>query len=176
MQNLGEQLLEEAVLTVLDKEVDAALKKTRMTTQETLETFDLEKVGVRLPDGTKVASVVGTNPPPKPEVTDEDAFVEWVVAHAPDEVVTRTVIVTEVRPAYRTQLLEQMAERKAPEVVTPDGEIHEVPGVTMKEGTRTHSMRFEGGDAGRALVAQAWATGQLRHLPRLRALTTGGDQ
>ncbi|GAA2732103.1 hypothetical protein [Streptomyces nogalater] len=174
MQNFKQQILEEAVLTVLSAQVADTLKKHRVGTQTTLEDFDLEKVAVRLPNGIKVASISAVNPDPKPEVDDEDAFTEFVAEHAPDEVITRTVIVTEVRPAYREQLLQAMAKRGAAEVVSSDGgEILEVPGVVMKEGTRTHSVRFEGGDAGRKAVAAAWAAGELRHLTGLRALTAG---
>jgi hypothetical protein len=175
VQNIAEQALTEAVLAALEKKVGSALKTHRTSMQDALEGFDIEKLGVRLPDGTKVASIVGVNPDPTPVVADEDALIEWVSQHAPDEIVTRTVVVTEIRPAYRTALFDEMTKRKAPETVTGDGEIVEVPGIKMRESTRSHQVRFEDGDTGRDLVAAAWAAGDLSHLTELRALTGGGQ-
>lgn len=168
--------LEEAVLNVLEKRVADALKAQRTKVQKALEEADTERQAVRLPDGEKVAAISLVDPDPKADVDDEDAFVEWVAKHHPDEVVSRNIIVTEVRPAFRKTLLDAMNKRKAAEVVTEGGEIVEVPGIKLREGTRTHSIRFEGGDAGRDLVAQAWAAGEYRHLAGLAELTTGGDQ
>jgi hypothetical protein len=167
--------LEEVVLTTLHGKIGDALKKHRGAMQEQLEDADVDALGVRLPNGTKVAKIVTTDPDPKPDVIDEDALIEFVATHAPDEVVTRTVIVTEIRPAYRAALVDQMTKRKAAEVVLPDGEIVDVPGVRMKASTRTHSVRFEDGDAGKDLVAAAWSAGVFTNLAGLTALTTGND-
>jgi hypothetical protein len=165
--------LEEAVLNVLEKRVADALKTQRVKVQKALEEADTERQGVRLPNGEKVAAISLVDPDPKADVDDEDAFIEWVAKHHPAEVVTRTVIVTEVRPAFRKTLLDAMSQRKAAEVVTEGGEIVEVPGIKLRESTRTHSVRFEGGDAGRKAVNAAWTAGELRHLIGLRALTAG---
>jgi hypothetical protein len=172
-KNMKTHALEEVVLTALAGQISDVLKFHRGDMQEQLEDADVDALGVRLPDGTKVAKIIATDPDPKPDVIDEDALIEWVAEHAPDEVVTRTVIVSEIRPAYRNTLLDQMTKRKAAEIVLPDGEIVDVPGVRMKAATRTHSVRFEGGDAGRALVAAAWNSGALTGLTGLAALTTG---
>jgi hypothetical protein len=176
VSNLKALALEEAVLNIVQKRVADALKTHREKVQEVIEDTDTERQGVRLPDGTKVASISAVNPDPKPTVDDEDAFVAWVAKHHPDEVTTRRVLVTEVRPAFMKTLLETMTERKAAEAVTAGGEIVEVPGVTMKEGTRTHTLRFEDGDAGRAAVVAALSAGQFRHLDGIRELTAGGAE
>lgn len=174
--NLREQALEEAVVTALHKKIGDTLSGLRTGMQDTLETLDVEKLGVRLPDGQKVASIVGTNPDPKPDITDQDKFLDWVAKHAPGELVERQVTIREVRPAYLTALFAEMTKAKATEAVVEGGEVVTVDGVTMKEGTRTHSVRFEGGDEGRDAIAAAWFAGDLKHLTGLRALTAGGEQ
>ncbi|RPE39816.1 hypothetical protein EDD90_2834 [Streptomyces sp. Ag109_O5-1] len=176
MTNLKTRALEEAVLNVLEKKVGDALTAARAATQAALEDSDVERQGVRLPDGTKVAAISVVNPDAKPDVSDKDKLVAWVAEHAPGEIVEETITVRRVRPAYLTALVKTMTERQAAEVVLESGEIVTVPGVTMKEGTRTHSLRFEGGDAGRALVAAAWASDQLRHLTALGELVAGGAE
>lgn len=167
--------LEETVLTALSGQITDALKTYRRDMQSMLEDADVDTQAVRLPDGTKVAKIVVTDPDPKPEVVDEDELIAFVAEHAPGEIKTRTVIVTEIEPGYRNALIDQMTKRKAAEIVLPDGEIVDVPGVRMKTPTRTHSVRFEDGDAGRALVAAAWNSGALRNLVGLAELTTGTD-
>ncbi|MFI5814903.1 hypothetical protein ACIA7S_28590 [Streptomyces sp. NPDC051643] len=174
--NFIEHALEEAVLTTLEKNVGDTLKTHRTAMQDALETLGIEKLAVRLPDGTKVASIVGTNPDPKPVVSDEKQFLRWVEEHAPDEIVEETVTVRRVRPAYLTALTAEMTKRKTAEVVFENGVIVEVDGVIMKEGTRSHSVRFEDGDVSRAAVAAALASGELSHLAALRAFTTGGEE
>ncbi|MHB9861901.1 hypothetical protein [Streptomyces sp. YIM S03343] len=173
--NLAQQALEEAVGTLLKDKVADYVKGLRTTMQETLESTDIEKLGIRLPGGRKVASVVATNPDPKPEITDEEQFLDWVAEHAPGELVERQVTIREVRPAYLTALFAEMTKAKAAEAVTSGGEIVPVNGIRMKEGTRTHSVRFEGDEA-KTAVAAAWAAGELRHLVGLRELTGGGAQ
>jgi hypothetical protein len=174
-KNMKAHALEEVVLTTLHGQIGDVIKTHRSTMQEHLEDADVESLAVRLPDGTKVAKIVATDPDPKPDVVDEDALIAFVAEHAPDEVVTRTVIVNEIRPAYRNQLIDQMTKRKAAEIVLDGGEIVDVPGVRMKAATRTHSVRFEGGDVGKALVAAAWSSGAFTNLAGLAALTTGSD-
>ncbi|MFE5037109.1 hypothetical protein [Streptomyces sp. NPDC056683] len=168
--------LEEAVLNVLEKKVSDALKAQRTKVQKALEEADTERQAVRLPSGEKVAAISLVDPDAKADVDDEDAFVEWVAQHHPSEIVTRTVIVTEVTPAFRKTLLDAMNQRKAAEVVTEAGEIVEVPGIKLRAGTRTHSIRFEGGDAGRDQVAAAWVAKQFSHLTGLGELTAGGAE
>jgi hypothetical protein len=167
--------LEQVVLTTLHAKIGDVLKKHRITMQELLEDADVDAQAVRLPNGAKVAKIVLTDPDPKPEVVDEDALIAFVAEHAPDEIVTRMVPVTEIRPAYRTALLDEMAKRKAAEAVVGEGEIVDVPGVRMKTSTRSHSVRFEDGDASKALVATAWTSGAFINLAGLAALTTGTD-
>lgn len=170
--------LEETVLNTLEKKVGDALKGHRTTLQEALDALDFEKVtlAVRLPDGTKVASIVGINPDPKPVISDEKKFLDWVAEHAPDEVVEETITIRKVRPAYLTALTTEMTKRQAAEALLEGGVLAEVDGITMKEGTRTHSVRFEDGDVSREAVAAALASGQLAHLTSLRALVAGGEQ
>lgn len=173
--SLRDKALEEAAITVLDGRIGDHLKKLREEMTEALVDADIDKQGVRLPDGTKVASISVTDPEPVPEFTDEEKFVDWVAQHAPGEVTERTVTIREVRPAYRTALVTEMTKRRAAETLAEGGEIIEIPGVKMKERARSHSLRFEGGDEGRAAIEAAHAAGLLKHLAGLRMLTGGAE-
>ncbi|MFD0035923.1 hypothetical protein ACFVJK_48935 [Streptomyces sp. NPDC127172] len=174
--NFTQHALEEAVLTALDKTVGEALKGHRATMQETLEALDVDKLGVRLPDGTRVASIILTDPDSKPVISDEKKFLDWVAKHAPDEVVEETITVRKVRPAYLTALTTEMTKFQAAQAVLEGGVIVDVDGITMKEATRTHSVRWKDGDTSRDAVAAAWTSGQLAHFTGLRALIAGGEQ
>lgn len=174
--SLNELALTEAVITALGKKVGDKLKGIRTKMQETLEETDIEKLGIRLPDGTRVASISATNPEPTPTITDETAFLDWVAEHSPDNYVERTVTVREVRPAYLTAITAEMTKRKAAEIVGEGGEIVEVPGILLKERTRSHTVRWEDGELSTAAVEAAWASGDLNHLEGLRALTPGGGE
>jgi hypothetical protein len=173
---LRDQALEQAFLNALEKKVGDTLKGVRANIQKALEETDVEKIGVRLPDGTRVASIIGTNPDPKPVISDEEKFLDWVAKHAPSEVVEETITVRKVRPAYLTALTAEMTKFQAAQAVLEGGVIVDVEGVTMKEGTRTHSLRWEDGDVSREAVAAAYASGQLAHLTSLPALVAGGEQ
>lgn len=169
--NLRDHVLEETVLTLLAKKIGDALKGHRAITQTALEEEDIDRQGVRLPNGTKVATITVTDPAPTPAVTDYTALMKFVTEHAPGEIVEHTV--REIRPAYLTALMEQMTDRSAAEVVTEAGEIVEVPGVEIKTATRTHSVRFTNGDASQDAVTAALAAGELSHLSGVRALMPG---
>ncbi|MEE1774489.1 hypothetical protein PUR34_41540 [Streptomyces sp. JV185] len=160
MQQLA---LEEAALKTLADTVMDRLKVVKAEMQEALTTGGVGRVDATLPDGTKVATISRTDPKPAAVVTDPDAFLAWARKHSPANVTTR--LVTEVRPAYTTALLAEMTAAGTAEVSDREtGVVFEVPGVEIR-ATRstTHSVRPT--KNGPDLIAEAWRTGALAHLP-----------
>ncbi|MFE2930662.1 hypothetical protein [Streptomyces sp. NPDC059278] len=160
MQQLA---LEEAALKTLADTVLDRLKAVKTEMQEALNSGGVGRVDATLPDGTKVATISRTDPKPAATVTDPDAFLAWVRANSPHNVTTR--LVTEVRPAYQTALLAEMTAAGTAEVSDREtGVVEAVPGVEIR-ATRstTHSVRPT--DSGRSLIAEAWRSGALAHLP-----------
>jgi hypothetical protein len=153
----------EAVLKTLLDAVKAEYEEARADVQFALdqarETVGATQVNAELPDGTVVAKVSLTDPKPAAQVTDEKAFTDWVVANYPTEKATR--IVTEVRDAFRTQLLAEATAAGVPVWADREtGEVHTVPGVEIRATrARTHSVRFA--KDGRDQVAAAWREGRL---------------
>lgn len=146
----------EGVRTEFQYELDAAYEQGGVT-----------RVDATLPDGKVVAKVGLIDPKPEAKVTDEAAFLAWVVATYPTEKTTR--LVTEVQPAFRTKLLGEATGAGVP-VDASTGEA--IPGVEIRATrSRTHSVRFE--KTGRDDVAAAWAAGLLGDVAP-RALT-GAD-
>ncbi|MEU3219992.1 hypothetical protein [Streptomyces sp. NPDC006971] len=175
MQQLA---LEEAALKTLADTIMDRLKVVKAEMQEALTTGGVGRVDANLPDGTKVATISRTDSKPAAVVVDPDAFLAWVRANSPHNVVSR--LVTEVRPAYTTALLAEMTAAGTAEVSDREtGVVAEVPGVEIR-ATRstTHSVRPT--KTGRDQIAEAWRTGALSHLslPQIAGGTTpktGGE-
>lgn len=160
--DIAQLALEEAALKTVADAINDRLKEVKNAMQEQLVANGISKVTATLPDGTKVATISRSDAKPAAVVIDDDAFRDFVRSVAPGELTTR--LVTEVRPAYRTNLLAQMTAAGVPRVIdTETGEVHDVPGVEVK-ATRalTHSVRPSTG--GKDAIAEAWRTGQLAHL------------
>ena len=164
--DIAQLALEEAALKALADTVNDRLKEVKNAMQEQLTANGISKVTASLPDGTKVATISRSDAKPAAVVVDDDAFLTFVRAVAPGEVSTR--LVTEVRPAYRTNILAQMTAAGVARIVDTDtGELHDVPGVEVR-ATRalTHSVRPSTG--GKEAIAEAWRNGQLNHLNLLQ--------
>lgn len=161
--SLRDLALEEATLKALADLVKDRLAAVRTELQTGLDTAEKEagtrQIAAKLPDGTTVATLSLTDPNPEAKVTDSDAFKAWVMATFPSEIERR--FVTEVREAFTTKLLAEMTAAGVPRVVDKDtGELHDVPGVTVKATrSRNHSLRFK--PTGRADIAAAWQAGAL---------------
>lgn len=170
--SLPEQALREAALTAIHKTMGDNLTVFRNDMQKNLEATGAERLAVRLPDGTRVASITVSNPTPKPAITDEAAFIRFVEEIAPDEVVTVKV----VRPAYLKKLLDEMEKRGEAEIVDPvHGDITEVEGVEMQTArAASHSVTFE--KTGRDALVAAATAGHLDHIEGLPQLTSGSTQ
>ena len=164
--DLAQLALEEAALKALADTVNDRLKEVKNAMQEQLVDNGISKVTASLPDGTKVATISRSDAKPAAVVVDNEKFLAFVRDIAPDEISTR--LVTEVRPAYRTNVLAQMTAAGVARIVDVEtGELHDVPGVEIK-ATRalTHSVRTATG--GKEAIAEAWRTGALAHLNLLQ--------
>lgn len=161
--NLQEMALEEASLKALADTVMDRLKVVKAEMQDALTAGGIGQVDASLPDGTKVATVSRTTSKATVAITDPDAFLAWVRNNSPQNIVSR--LVTEVRPAYATALLAEMTASGAAEVADQEtGVVAEVPGVEFRPAVSTsHSVRPT--KNGRELIAEAWRTGVLAHLP-----------
>ncbi|WP_432051213.1 hypothetical protein [Streptomyces xiamenensis] len=169
MTDLPELALEEAALKALADLVGERLKEVKELMQQQLVDSGATRVDATLADGVKVATISRRSPTPAAVVTDEAALLAWVREYARGEVSTR--VVTEVRPAYRKRLLDEITAAGTPRVCDADtGELHDVPGVEVR-ATRsaTHSVRLAAG--GPEAIAAAWRSGALGHLgmPQLSA-------
>lgn len=168
--------LEEAALKSLADNVAGQLKAVKDKMQGALTAGGIGQVDATLPDGTKVATVSRTTSKATAAITDSDAFLAWVHANSPHNVVTR--LVTEVQPAYATALLAKVAAAGAAEVVDEEtGLVTEVSGVEFRPAvSMSHSVRPT--KNGRELIAEAWRTGALAHLslPQIAAAAPAPDQ
>lgn len=163
--SLRDLALEEAALKAVADLVKDRLTAVRSELQSGLDAAERES-GTRqivavLPDGkTQIATLSLTDPNPEARVTDADAFRAWVMQEFPGEIERR--FVTEVRGAFAEKMLAEMTAAGTPRVVNKEtGELHEVPGVTVKATrARNHSLRFK--PAGRDAIAAAWHSGALK--------------
>ncbi|MFI0897715.1 hypothetical protein [Streptomyces sp. NPDC020983] len=166
---VAEAITTEAVLKTLLDEIDAQYKAARAAVQQALDTQQQETGGTKFDatipgvDGpVKVGTVSLSSGSAAAQVTDADAFTEWVRKAYPTEV--KPKLSFEIQPAWRTDLLARATAAGAA-VDTATGEA--IPGVEMRAArARTHSVRF--GKDGRAAVGEAWRAGLLgRVLPAL---------
>lgn len=163
--NLRDLTLQAAVLKVLADKVAARLAAVKAAAeQEFAETGSTQAVP-QLPDGTKVATVSYAGGDAKSaSVTDERAFLAWVLEHYPDE------ITAVVRDGARKKLLDGCKQAGRP-LDPATGEI--IPGVTVKDSRPYVSIRFKPGGAD--AVADAWLAGDLQGIAvvRPRAVEAG---
>lgn len=113
---------------------------------------DLKSIVVKLPDGSKVATVSLTEGRTTWQVTDEPAFLAWVTDNFPSEVET----VTRVRPAF-VPAMQKMYTVEGDVVVGPSGLVAE--GVTVTAGAPFTSVRYT--PEGRTAISDAWQAGRL---------------
>lgn len=169
---LKETAARTAVLSTLADLIGAELKTAKAQLQTELKAAKQEtgtqKVGVFLPDGRDVGTASLVQPKAAAVVTDEEAFLKWVMAVRPDEVVRR--FVTEVRPAWQTLVLKELTAAGVSQWCDKEtGEVHDVPGVQIQG--RAAYTRLTVPDEGTAAIAEAWRDGLLTEVtvPQLTA-------
>lgn len=178
--NLRELALQEATLKALADLVKDRLAEVRSQMQSGLDAAEKDsgtrQIAASLPDGTAVATLSLTDPKPEARVIDEAVFKAWVIDHYPSEIERR--FITEVRAAFADKLLAEMTAAGTPRIVDKEtGELHEVPGVSVKATrARNHSLRFK--PEGRQAIAEAWWSGAVE-VPGVTSpaqLPAGGEQ
>jgi hypothetical protein len=87
-----------------------------------------DRIGVADDDGTDLGTVTYSSGNRTPKVTNEAAFVAWVAANRPDEVIETTR--RTVRPAFVSLVLKWTKDNGV--AVTPEGEP--IPGIELHAG------------------------------------------
>ena len=164
--NLRNAALRAAVLKALADEIAASQLVAKADAKYGFEETGANQAPAVLPDGTKVATVSLAGGGQSATVTDEGAFLAWVMKAHPGE----AQIV--VRPSYRKKLLDA-AKASGHPVDPATGEV--IPGITFADSTPYVSVRFVTGGAD--AVADAWQAGDLRDIevvrPRAISAPTG---
>lgn len=143
-----------AVADALKAEAEADRHELFAALVELYKESGAKSLDVRLPDGTKVATISLAIEQSKPVVTDHGALLAWALENRPEwcrEIPART----DVAEAAVFESVEFTPDGQA---VTSDGEI--VPGVAVTPGgsPRNFSVRFE--THGRSAIAAAWSDGR----------------
>lgn len=171
--------LEEAVLGVVlkkmrerAKDVQKRYDSVKKELQRELETEEVDKQPVKLPDGTRIGAISKVEEAIGAVVTDEAALRDWVREHSKDNVTSR--LVTEIRPAYLSLILKEMTKRGSAQILVPEtGELLDVPGIdfqTVRSAYHTYKPAEDAAD----VIAQAWRDGHLSSFD-LPELPTGED-
>ena len=163
-----------AILDTLAKHITDQLKAAKAELETGLRTAKAEtgtqQIAVDLA-GTDIGKATLVQPKAAASVVDETALIAWVREVAPSEITNR--IVTEVRPAWRKNLLDTLTAAGVIEWADPEtGVIHEVPGVELVG--RAAYTRLTVPAEGKAAIADAWRSGQLTAVV-LPELTAGGE-
>lgn len=171
--NLKDENASFALLKAVGDAIQGHIAETRVDHLATLlEHYDEDgspKFTVRLPDGTKVATIILPEAKESFEVQNEVAFLEWVWENRPD-LVEEVHVPPQVAMDYeqvsvtgRAQLLKGLSA--GPDGIAFDSQTGlVVEGVAYKPAGRptSFSVRYE--TEGRERVIDAWRTGELQHL------------
>lgn len=149
-----EAALRLAALKALKDRVDDAYTSARKAALAAMDPGD--RKSAVLDDGTDIGTVSVTKPKLRAAVVDERAFLAWVKAEAPGE------IVESVRETYRRHILGRV-ERYGNVVDTETGEIL-ADGVELRPSEPYATCRQS--DAQAAAVAAAYAAGGLEAILR----------
>jgi hypothetical protein len=160
MSDLKSGMLGAAVRKLLVEKISEADRDARGETLEQLlaahNAMGVKTLDVMLPDGSKVARA--TLPQPKAGVTvDDKAFMEWVAAEHPTE------IVEAVREPFRRVVLKRLEIVGDDVIDKQSGEV--VPWASVRpaaEKPSNFTVTFVG--EGRAEVEQAWLDGRINLL------------
>lgn len=137
---MGDLALRLAVLKVLADRVKTGERVVRADVAD--QWVPGTRIPAVLPGNRTVGTVTLTEGREQAKVTDPAAFLEWVRANHPDE------IVESVRSSFEKQLLER---------VRKDGEL--VPGVSVVYGEPYPTVRLNG--YAQQAITEAWQSGEL---------------
>lgn len=154
-----------ALLDLVKGEYETARSGVRDGLKTTLREFGGRSVDVELPDGTVVATITLARPKPGIDV-DAAAFLEWVKAEYPGEVVTA------VRESFRRSIIGRLDIADGIVVDTKTGEKVEWAKVRPAGEPQTISLRYATG--GRPAIATAYRRGELS--PGVLGELAGGER
>jgi hypothetical protein len=165
---LPDTVLEEALYAALGTAIKQRRDVVTVDRKQHMAAIHATSLDIKLPDGTKLASVSAPGSTDVAKVTNQGLFVRWVAEHFPAE------IMQAVRPAWEKKFLGGLREGETgAEWADDTGEIHEVPGVEFETVEGRSSLRFISG--GHELLAAAYRAGLLDHLnlPPILAIGPG---
>ena len=110
-----------------------------------------------LPNETRIGSVTLATGRRSVDITDPDAFMEWVLLTHPDEI--QQIQVTQVHPDFTARMV---AFARATGSTADPATGEEVPGLRVRDGDPYAVTKLEHDAA--ELVAQAWKDGVLADL------------
>lgn len=110
-----------------------------------------------LPNGTKIGTVTLAKGKRNVDITDQDAFMEWVLETHPDAI--QQVQVTQVDPDFTNRMI---SFARATGSTTDPATGEEVPGLRVRDGDPYPMTKLE--DDAAELVAEAWQSGELAEL------------
>jgi hypothetical protein len=148
--NLRELALRLAAITVVADAAKEAKDRLRdeFATQLNAVGADAAKAAL---EGTEVAKVSLVSPKASANIMNENAFVKFVEAERPDE------IVKTVRDSYKKAFLENVVNNNGEAIYTPTGEV--LSFITFKPRESYVSTRFSTG--GREVIASAFRSGAI---------------
>ncbi|MER5706026.1 hypothetical protein [Streptomyces sp. NPDC002122] len=154
--SLKDQATRVAILDTLAKTIANELKTAKTELETGLRAAKAETgtqtIAVDL-NGTDIGKATLVQPKAEADITDPVKLLTWVREVAPTEITTR--LVTEIRPAWLTQLKKQVEAVGRPEWADPEtGVIHDVPGIKLVG--RTAHTRLTIPDEGKQAIATAW--------------------
>lgn len=168
--SLKEATLAAAIGKLLKEKIDEADKAGRADTLKQLiaakDALGVKTVDITLPDGTKIGRA--TLPTPSPGVdVDHDAFLKWVRAEHPTEVVDA------VRESFRKSVMARLKVVGGDVVDKTTGEAVDWASVRDAAAEPTSfTVTFEGD--GRMAIEEAWRSGLLDPLEHLTRALPGG--
>ena len=144
-----------ALLKVLSGRVGTAKKTADQDITGGWEVSD--RNAAVLPNGTKIGTVTLAKGKRSVDITDQDAFMEWVLEAHPDAI--QQIQVTQVDPDFTARMV---AFARATGSTADPATGEEVPGLRVRDGDPYPMTKLE--DDAADLVAEAWQNGELTEL------------
>ncbi|HWB34959.1 MAG TPA: hypothetical protein VHA75_02940 [Rugosimonospora sp.] len=150
-----ETALTVALLKVLSTRIGAAKKAADKDITGGWEVSD--RNAAVLPNKAKIGTVTLAKGKRSVDITDQNAFMEWVLENHPDAI--QQVQVTQVDPDFTARMV---AFARATGSTADPATGEEVPGLRVRDGDPYPMTKLE--DNAAELVAEAWQSGELSEL------------
>lgn len=171
--NIKEAALRRAVLAAISDALKAESERDKQLVFEAMtglyDQTGSKVLDVKLPDGTRVASLTLALTGDKTTVTDRAALLEWARENAPEFVHT----VPAHDEVSESGLMETLTFTDEGDAVTASGEL--VPGIRKVAGGQPSHTMLKFQPNGRQAIADAWASGMFGNsLPGMAPALTDG--